>query len=79
MHVIPSRSHTTIDTFATFSGDEIVEASSELLSWPTIAITVRERIFRIESAGLDWDVGIVVLGSLLLRSFSLCGAKGRQP
>lgn len=60
MHVLPSRSHTTVDTFASVSRDEIVEASGELLSGPAVAITERERVFRIECAGLDWDIGIVV-------------------
>jgi hypothetical protein len=60
MHDVPSRSHTTVDTFATVTRDEIVEVSSELLSRPAFAITERERIFRIDCAGLDWDVGIVV-------------------
>jgi hypothetical protein len=59
-YIAPAHSHTTVDTFATVTRDEIVEVSNELLSRPAIAITERERIFRIECAGLDWDVGVVV-------------------
>lgn len=56
----PVRSHTTIETFARVERDEILGASQALLAAPDIEIRQQEKIFTIESAGLEWDIGIVV-------------------
>ena len=59
-HVLPHQSHTTVDTFTRVSREEIQEASDSLMEQPNLDITQTEKIFRVESAGLDWDVGVVV-------------------
>ena len=42
------------------SKPELVAISERLLAEPDIAISRKEDIFRIEAAGLDWDIGAVV-------------------
>ena len=59
-HVLPKASHTTVDTFKRVPREAIQDASDSLMAKPDLEITQTEKIFRIESAGLDWDVGVVV-------------------
>jgi hypothetical protein len=40
--------------------EEIVRASDEVLATPDIPLIERETILRIEAAGMDWDVGVVL-------------------
>ena len=60
MSTTPSQSHTTIDTFTVVSREDIVRESDSFLSRPDLTITREEHLFAIQSAGLDWDIGVVI-------------------
>ncbi len=40
--------------------DEIVDRSASMLGSPAIPIVENEDVFRIESVGMDWDIGVMV-------------------
>jgi hypothetical protein len=42
------------------SRDEILDLSNTILSSPDIPITEREDVFRIDSVGLAWDIGVMI-------------------
>src|SRR5581483_1881411 len=51
---------TTWEPAAEYGRDEIVRASDRLLAKPDLPITAREDLFRIDVAGLGWDIGGMV-------------------
>ena len=43
-----------------FEHDDLIAASDDVLGRPDIAFSEKEHVFRINSLGLDWDIGVMV-------------------